>query len=153
MDISAKAIADAGKAKTSCAVAPVYARKQLQPQSPGERSTKQLWQQRQFRRRHDERATLGRVLFYERQLSREGDRSCASCHRQERAFSDGLPRSRGRGGRRTARNAMALVNIAYHDGGYFWDGRTRRLEDMVLEPIASHVEMGLDLDDRSPLCT
>lgn len=48
--------------------------------------------------------TLGRVLFYERQLSRDGTISCASCHRQSDGFSDGSRLSKGVGGALTARH-------------------------------------------------
>lgn len=96
--------------------------------------------------RFDELATLGRVLFYDRLLSDNRRRSCASCHRQDHGFADDRPLSRGFAGRETRRNSMAIVNLAFRGEGFFWDGRARSLEAMVLMPIADPIEMGLDLD-------
>lgn len=56
---------------------------------------------------------LGRVLFHDLRLSGTGIQSCASCHRQERAFTDGLPLSRGATGDFTSRNSQPLANVAW----------------------------------------
>jgi len=93
--------------------------------------------------RRDHLATLGRVLFYDRALSRHRNRSCGSCHQQQHGFADGRPHSRGNGGRRTRRHTMSLVNLAYYDGPFFWDGREQHLEQAVLRPIEDPIEMGL----------
>jgi cytochrome c peroxidase len=92
-------------------------------------------------------AALGRVLFYEPKLSRNGSRSCASCHQQARGLADGTARSRGFHGRPTRRNAMAIVNLGLREGGFFWDARASSLEQMVLMPIEDPIEMGLRLDE------
>lgn len=92
----------------------------------------------------DAGATLGRVLFYDGQLSLDGMVSCASCHIQSRAFSDDSPRSLGVSGNPTDRNAMALFNLQYQRR-LFWDLRTTGLENQVLQPIEHPDEMGLDL--------
>jgi cytochrome c peroxidase len=121
----------------------------LLPQHRGRRMTsvenlqveQQLAAMRALRR--DRLATLGRVLFYDRELSRHRNRSCASCHEQAKGFADGRARSKGNRGHRTGRNAMSIVNLAYYDGPLFWDGRERSLEQMVLRPIGDPVEMGL----------
>ena len=97
--------------------------------------------------RLDARAALGRVLFHDDLLSKNRRRACASCHEQERAFADGRARSRGFRGRPTKRNSMSIVNLAFHDGPLFWDGRAQRLEQMVLMPIEDPIEMGLGLDE------
>ncbi len=94
----------------------------------------------------NERATLGRVLFHDPLLSKNRTTSCATCHRQSLAFADDRARSRGFDGRSTARNSMAIVDLAEHDGPFFWDGRSPSLEAMVLRPIQDPIEMGLDLD-------
>jgi cytochrome c peroxidase len=94
----------------------------------------------------NERATLGRVLFYDRRLSRNHRRSCSSCHEQARGFADGRAFSRGFAGRRTRRNSMSIANLAFRlPDRMFWDGRASGLEEMVLRPIQDGVEMGLDL--------
>ena len=61
-----------------------------------------------------EKAELGRYLFYDRRLSATGTFSCASCHRQALAFSDGKPRAIGATGEVHRRNAMSLANVVYN---------------------------------------
>lgn len=92
-------------------------------------------------------AAFGRVLFYDRQLSANGSRSCASCHQQKLGFADDKKRSKGFRGKRTHRNSMSIANLRFHDGRLFWDGRSSRLEDLVLMPIDDVIEMGLPLAD------
>jgi len=95
--------------------------------------------------RANDLATLGRVLFYDKQLSANRSRSCASCHQQERGFADSSRRSRGFRGRRTHRNSMSIANLRFHRGRLFWDGRSRQLEEMVMMPITDEIEMGLSI--------
>jgi cytochrome c peroxidase len=59
------------------------------------------------------KVALGRHLFYDVRLSRNENISCASCHEQARAFSDGRVRSLGTTGDPTTRHAMPLVNVGY----------------------------------------
>lgn len=94
----------------------------------------------------NQRATLGRVLFYDPLLSRNQTRSCSSCHQQARGFADGKPHSNGFLGRSTPRNSMSIVNLGFHEGGFFWDARAATLEQMVLMPIENPIEMGMSLD-------
>lgn len=92
--------------------------------------------------------TLGRVLFYERDLSRDRTVSCASCHRQSQGFSDANRFSRGIGGALTSRQAMSVANVAlYPSGRMFWDERAASLEEQALIPIQNPAEMGLSLDE------
>ena len=96
----------------------------------------------------DEGATLGRVLFYDTRLSRNETTSCASCHHQDRAFSDPARFSEGFSGVPTDRNSMGLAFARfYQNGRYFWDERAETLEHQVLMPIEDPVEMGLTLDE------
>jgi cytochrome c peroxidase len=94
----------------------------------------------------EERAQLGRKLFYETELSRTGEVSCASCHRQEHAFSDPDTVSSGVEGREGTRNAPALVNLAWSER-FFWDGRTTTLEEQAGQPIENPLEMDLPLEE------
>jgi cytochrome c peroxidase len=95
----------------------------------------------------DDGATLGRVLFYDTRLSANNTTSCASCHVQAHAFADPKPFSRGFHGARTDRRAMPLVNLRYYERSrFFWDERAGNLEEMVLMPITSRIEMGQDLE-------
>ena len=98
---------------------------------------------------NDAKATLGRVLFYDRRVSRDNSVSCASCHTQEHAFADGVALSTGHLGVPTIRNSVSLQHArTYTRGGMiFWDGRGKTLDASVLEPIAHPDEMGLSLAD------
>lgn len=96
----------------------------------------------------DEGATLGRVLFYDKLLSANNTKACASCHRQENSFADPVRFSTGFDNGKTSRNSMTLVNARYYQpGSFFWDQRAASLEEQVLEPIQNSVEMGLTLDE------
>jgi cytochrome c peroxidase len=88
---------------------------------------------------------LGRRLFFETRLSRDGSLSCAGCHLPERAFTDGRPVARGVYGRTGRRNVPTLVNRAYGTS-HFLDGRARSLAELVLEPVANSAEMALPVD-------
>ena len=90
----------------------------------------------------DEVATLGRILFYDKSLSNNGTVSCASCHKQEFAFSDNVTVSNGVNGT-TGRHSMRLVNARFaNEQNFFWDERANSLEQQTTMPIKDHVEMG-----------
>lgn len=92
-------------------------------------------------------ATLGRVLFYDKTLSKNKTISCASCHKQANAFSDFEALSKGFNGGSTGRNSMSLIDAKYYPNGrFFWDQRAATLEQQVLMPIQDLVEMGITLD-------
>jgi cytochrome c peroxidase len=87
-------------------------------------------------------ATLGRVLFYDKRLSRNDTISCASCHRQASGFSDPATASTGVAGT-TGRHSMRLINSRFAtEGRFFWDERATSLENQTTRPIQDHVEMG-----------
>lgn len=88
----------------------------------------------------NEGVELGRHLFYEKGLSRDGTQACASCHLQQRAFTDVTATSTGITGARGTRKAMALFNLAWQDH-FFWDGRAATLEEQALKPIVNPIEM------------
>lgn len=93
-------------------------------------------------------ATLGRVLFYDRELSQNRTVSCGSCHHQSLAFADTGAFSPGFLGVLTDRNSMALVNLRFNVGDrLFWDERMSPLESQVLGPIQHLGEMGMLLPD------
>lgn len=83
---------------------------------------------------------LGKALFFEKRLSRDGTVSCASCHFPEHAFSDTLPLSLGVDRLPGMRNAPSLANLAYHDA-FFRDGGVPTLEQQVIAPIHDPLEM------------
>lgn len=87
-----------------------------------------------------EGVALGRYLFWEKNLSADGTQSCGSCHLPEHGFSDPNQFSTGITGAQGNRQSMALVNLGWAYN-YFWDGRSRTLEEQVLEPIINPIEM------------
>ncbi len=89
---------------------------------------------------------LGRMLFYETALSLDGNMSCASCHRQEHAFSDTTRFSIGVHGLPGKRQAMGVFNMAWNENNFFWDGRAELLRDQSLKPIQDSLEMAETLD-------
>lgn len=93
----------------------------------------------------EEGVTLGRRLFHEPRLSRNNSQSCASCHDQSKAFTDGRAYSLGESGQRGRRNAMPLVNLAWAKE-FFWDGRAKSLREQVLLPIQDAHEMNETLE-------
>jgi cytochrome c peroxidase len=91
-----------------------------------------------------EGVALGRRLFYEPLLSANNKISCATCHRQEYAFTDGKPFSAGVDGTLTRRNSMTLANLAWVRH-FFWDGRADGLEEQAVTPLTEPHEMGQGL--------
>lgn len=90
-------------------------------------------------------ATLGRVLFYDKQLSFNGTIACASCHQQNQGFGDTPRFSTGFTGGQTTAHAMRLGNLrAYAPGSMFWDKRAASVEAQATQPIQNAVEMGFD---------
>ena len=90
----------------------------------------------------DKGATLGRVLFYDKNLSSNNTISCASCHKQEFAFSDTNVASTGVNGT-TGRHSMRLINVKFAtETKFFWDERALNLETQTTMPIKDHGEMG-----------
>jgi cytochrome c peroxidase len=93
-------------------------------------------------------ATLGRVLFYDKNLSKNNTISCASCHQPGQGFTDAAILSKGFEGVLTTRHSMSLLNTRfYRSGKMFWDERAATLEDQVLQPIQNAGEMGLTLSE------
>ncbi|MFM2000228.1 MAG: hypothetical protein RL204_2175 [Bacteroidota bacterium] len=91
----------------------------------------------------NEKATLGRVLFYDTQLSLNNRISCATCHKQAFGFADNKAQSVGFENKLTPRNTPAILNAGLQEA-FFHDLREEFLENMVLMPIGNHIEMGLD---------
>lgn len=93
----------------------------------------------------DAKVRLGRRLFYDKGLSVNGQASCASCHRQELAFTDGRATAVGATGESHSRSAMSLVNVAYNSVLTWSDPNLRSLEKQALVPMLSEhpVELGL----------
>jgi len=101
----------------------------------------------------NEQATLGRVLFYDKNLSVNNTIACASCHQQTATFGDPAMVSTGVNGL-TARHSMRLINARFGDeDNFFWDERANSLEAQTTQPIQDHVEMGFSGDNGDPNIT
>lgn len=84
---------------------------------------------------------LGRYLFFDPLLSKDGSISCASCHQPDKGFSDDLDRSIGITGKKVGRSAPTLWNVAFLDK-FFWDVRATSLEQQAQGPLFDPLEMG-----------
>jgi len=93
----------------------------------------------------EERIDLGEKLFFDPNLSSGETVSCSSCHHHDIAFSDQLALSLGVARTETRRHSMPLLNLAWKNGPFFWDGRAPSLRTQILMPIQDPVEMGEDL--------
>jgi cytochrome c peroxidase len=92
-----------------------------------------------------EKVDLGRHLFYDTRLSVNRQQSCASCHRQELAFTDGLARAKGTTGELHPRSSMSLINVAYAPRLTWAHPDLGLLEEQVEAPMFGEnpVELGL----------
>ena len=84
---------------------------------------------------------LGRMLFYEKLMSRDASQACASCHLQKDAFSDIRKFSIGINNLPGKRQAMGIFNMAWNSNEFFWDGRAHLLRNQALLPIQDPLEM------------
>lgn len=106
-----------------------------------------------------DRAVLGRVLFYDKKLSKDGTIACASCHKQELGFSDDVALSRGVYDRSTDRNSIALSSVANFSAYYgtdlngssairfFWDNRAETAADQSRGSLTNVKEMDMHMDE------
>lgn len=93
----------------------------------------------------EEKVALGRMLYFDKRLSKDGSVSCATCHDPKHAWAETTPVSTGVGGQKGGRNSPSVINTAYAPV-LFWDGRAKSLEEQALGPIANPIEMGHSLD-------
>lgn len=96
---------------------------------------------------------LGRYLFYDTRLSVNGRFSCASCHKQEHAFADALPRGVGATGEVHPRGSMSLANVAYAPVLTWANPNMRRLEQQAVVPMFGEepIELGLSGEEDALL--
>ncbi len=92
-----------------------------------------------------EKVELGKMLYFDPRLSRDGKISCATCHAPKMAWAEHKPTSEGIGGKFGQRNSPTVLNAAYATS-QFWDGRAASLEEQALGPIENPIEMGHSLD-------
>lgn len=89
-----------------------------------------------------EKVVLGQRLFEDTRFSADGTISCASCHKPDMAFTDGLPTAEGIGKQRGTRNTPTVLNAAFYTT-QFWDGRRADLEGQAGDPLLNPIEHGL----------
>ena len=92
-----------------------------------------------------ERVELGQKLFFDPILSRDRTISCASCHKPELAFTDGLPFGKGIRGQIVSRNTPTLTNVAYQTSGLLHDQGVPALEMQILVPVQETKEFDFNL--------
>jgi cytochrome c peroxidase len=93
----------------------------------------------------ENKAELGRVLFFEKALSLDSSISCASCHLPAFAFSDTQAFSKGVGGKFGLRNTPSVMNVKSR-GLFFYDGRAKDIFDQVHFPVEDKNEMNINFD-------
>ncbi|RCW91329.1 cytochrome-c peroxidase [Winogradskyella arenosi] len=88
-----------------------------------------------------QKEAFGKALFNDDRLSRNKDMACASCHIEEKAFTDG----RKTFDARQVRNSPTLTYSAYQQS-FFMDGRAGSLEGQVVGVAENHNEFNLPMD-------
>ena len=96
-----------------------------------------------------EKVELGRMLYFDKRLSKDGTVACATCHDPLKGWTDHAATSTGIGGQVGGANSPTVINAAYATA-QFWDGRAASLEEQALGPIENPIEMGHKLDDLVP---
>jgi cytochrome c peroxidase len=88
---------------------------------------------------------LGKMLYFDKRLSKDESVSCATCHDPKTAWAENKPTSTGIHKQVGERNAPTVINAA-HMQSMFWDGRMKTLEEQALGPIENPIEMGMDME-------
>ncbi len=94
-----------------------------------------------------EKIELGRLLFFDKRLSKDNTVACASCHMPQFAFTDGQRVSTGIRGQKGGRSAPASLNRLFSKG-QFWDGRAATLEEQSVGPFINPIEHGFANHDE-----
>lgn len=89
----------------------------------------------------DAKVDLGKRLYFDKRLSRDGTVSCATCHAPEKGWTDQSAVSTGIKGQKGGVSAPTVLNSAYMEF-QFWDGRAKSLEEQAKGPIQNPLEMG-----------
>lgn len=89
-----------------------------------------------------EKVELGKMLYFDTRLSKNGNNSCNSCHNMETYGVDNEATSKGDAGKRGVRNSPTVLNAALANM-QFWDGRAKNVEEQAGMPILNPVEMAI----------
>ncbi|MGL6225711.1 MAG: cytochrome-c peroxidase [Thermoguttaceae bacterium] len=90
----------------------------------------------------EDRVALGKKLYFDPRLSKDGTVSCATCHDTTRGFTDQRATSEGIGAQIGKRNSPTTMNVAFLHT-MFWDGRSPSIEHQAMQPIINPIEMGM----------
>jgi cytochrome c peroxidase len=88
-----------------------------------------------------EKVELGRMLYFDKRVSKDGTISCATCHDPKLGWAERTPTSTGINQQVGGRNAPTVINSAYAPA-QFWDGRAASLEEQAVGPVGNSIEMG-----------
>lgn len=88
-----------------------------------------------------EKIELGKMLYFDKRVSKDGTVSCATCHDPKLAWAEHEPTSEGISHQKGGRNAPTVINAAYATS-QFWDGRAKTLEEQATGPVENPIEMG-----------
>lgn len=88
-----------------------------------------------------EKIELGRLLYFDARVSKDGKISCATCHDPKMAWAEHTPTSKGIHEQVGQRNSPTVINAAYATS-QFWDGRAKTLEEQSVGPVGNPIEMG-----------
>jgi cytochrome c peroxidase len=90
----------------------------------------------------EDKIALGKLLYFDGRLSKDGSISCASCHNPFHGFADPDPTSSGVGLLKGGRNSPTVLNRLF-SSEQFWDGRAKDLEEQAHGPLTNPVEMAM----------
>ena len=88
---------------------------------------------------------LGKLLYFDKRVSKDGTVSCATCHDPQMAWAEHEPTSEGIGRQFGERNSPTVINAAYATS-QFWDGRAATLEEQAVGPVENPIEMGHSME-------
>lgn len=92
-----------------------------------------------------EKVELGKLLYFDKRVSKDGTVSCATCHDPTMAWAEREPTSTGIGQQKGGRNSPTVINAAYATS-QFWDGRAKTLEEQATGPVENPIEMGHNME-------
>lgn len=93
-----------------------------------------------------EKIELGKMLYFDKRVSKDGTVACATCHDPKMAWAEHTPTSTGLGKQVGPRNSPTVMNTAYATS-MFWDGRAASLEEQATGPVENPIEMGHSMAD------
>ena len=92
-----------------------------------------------------EKVELGKLLYFDKRVSKDGTVSCATCHDPKMAWAEHTPTSEGISHQKGGRNSPTVINAAYATS-QFWDGRAKTLEEQATGPVENPIEMGHNME-------